>query len=182
MLPIKTKHLEKSHRLVFGFLLAIIGFYLASYTYISNKRQEIFDGMNMKVYEGNEVKEEVEVPDEIKTETPDVKTDEKVVIPTYVPRNNYYIGTISIPKINLKAGFTDMNSKENNVEKNVAIMKTSTYPDVENGNFILAAHSGVGKLAYFNNLYQLGMKDQVTIEYKGKEYLYQIDEVEWQTV
>ena len=173
---------KKSQGLVFGFFLFCIGFYLVTYSYISNKRQEIFDEMNMKVYEKQTevVKtEEIEVPEidsvdsSLEEETTVDIADDGVVAPTYKDSANY-IGTISISKIQLKAGFVSMNSKENDVDKHVAIMPTSTYPDVPLGNFILAAHSGRGKIAYFNDLYRLGVGDMVEIEYQGTTYQYQI--------
>ena len=173
---------KKSHCLVFGFFLFCLGLYLFSYSYITNKRQEIFDSMNFKLYEqGNqgESKEEIDVPEITVAEETDNKAvtevieDDGVVAPEYKDNANY-IGTIAIPKINLKAGFVSMDSKENDVDKHVAIMPTSTYPDVASGNFILAAHSGRGKIAYFNDLYQLSVGDTAVIEYQGKNYTYQI--------
>ena len=47
-------------------------------------------------------------------------------------------------------------------------MKESTYPDIANGNFILAGHSGSGKVAFFKNLYKLSQDDEVSIFYQGK--------------
>ena len=169
---------KKSHCLVFGFFLFCLGLCLFSYSYITNKRQEIFDGMNFKLYEQDEkgtTSEEIDVPEiTVADETePQEEIDDGGVVPTYKDNANY-IGTITIPKINLKAGFVSMNSKENDVDKHVAIMPTSTYPDVALGNFILAAHSGRGKIAYFNDLYQLNVGDTATIEYQGKNYTYQI--------
>ena len=120
---------KKSQGLVFGFFLFCIGFYLVTYSYISNKRQEIFDEMNMKVYEKQTevVKtEEIEVPEidsvdsSLEEETTVDIADDGVVAPTYKDSANY-IGTISIPKIQLKAGFVSMNSK--NVIKNLYTVK-----------------------------------------------------------
>ena len=57
---------KKSHCLVFGFFLFCLGLYLFSYSYITNKRQEIFDGMNFKLYEQDEkgtTSEEIDVPE-----------------------------------------------------------------------------------------------------------------------
>ena len=102
---------KKSHCLVFGFFLFCLGLYLFSYSYITNKRQEIFDSMNFKLYEqGNqgESKEEIDVPEITVAEVTDNKEvtevieDDGVVAPEYKDNANY-IGTITIPKINLKA-------------------------------------------------------------------------------
>ena len=135
--------------------------------------------MNFKLYNQKKPSsetEEIQIPEISSVEqesNTSLESETDVIIPQYRDNANY-IGTITIPKINLKAGFVSMESKENNVDKHVAIMPTSTYPDVVNGNFILAAHSGRGKISYFNNLYQLVNGDTVTIEYRGKNYTYQI--------
>lgn len=187
MLQRKNNLNKKSHCLVFGFFLFFLGFYFFSQGYMTNKRQEIFDSMNLKLYhkEENVKSTEVEVPEitsvekesepevEKKVETNEVESKTPVTVEN---KSNTlgYIGTIEIPKIGLEAGFVSMDSKDNQVNKNVSIMPTSTYPDVEFGNFILAAHSGVGKIAYFNNLYQLKLDDTVTITYQGTQYQYKI--------
>ena len=49
-------------------------------------------------------------------------------------------------------------------------------PDITNGIFILASHSGWGRTAYFTNLDKLKIDDSVFIYYKGKKYVYQIIE------
>ena len=46
--------------------------------------------------------------------------------------------------------------------------------DKENGNVILAAHSGTGYLAFFKNLYKLVLGDEAKITYKGYVYTYKI--------
>ncbi len=87
---------------------------------------------------------------------------------------NAYIGTLEIPKINVKKGFVDPSSKYNDISYNVTIIETSVFPDVENGAFILAAHSGSGPLAYFKDLYKLKVGDKAYISYKGVKYTYKI--------
>ena len=39
-------------------------------------------------------------------------------------------------------------------------------PDKENGNVILAGHSGSGRTAFFKNLYKLETDDEVSIFYE----------------
>ena len=51
------------------------------------------------------------------------------------------------------------------------------YIDREKGNFIIAAHSGPGWQAFFNDLYQLTIGDQIYVTYKGKKYTYQLTNV-----
>lgn len=88
--------------------------------------------------------------------------------------NDYYIGNIEIPKINLNKGFTEISSPYNTVSKNVEVVNGSDYPDKKNGNFILAAHSGTSYLAYFKDLYKLGIGDLAYVNYKNKKYTYEI--------
>lgn len=86
----------------------------------------------------------------------------------------YYVGKIVIPKINLAKGFTAMESSLNTIEKNVAIISPSNYPDVENGMFILAAHAGNMWKSFFKNLYQLNVGDVAYIFYNNVKYEYKI--------
>ena len=66
---------------------------------------------------------------------------------------NYY-GVLIIPKINMYLGFYDVNNKNNDVNKNVMLINTN----IKN-TYLLAAHSGIGKLAYFNDLrYKINIK------------------------
>ena len=81
---------------------------------------------------------------------------------------------LEIPNINLKKGLYDIHSKNNTVSKGIQIMKESDMPDVVNGNFILASHSGTGRIAYFNKLNQLKIDDKVYVYYDHIKYTYQI--------
>ena len=47
-------------------------------------------------------------------------------------------------------------------------------PDQENGNVILAAHSGNGRTAFFRNLDKMQIDDTVSIFYNGYEYKYRM--------
>ena len=88
-----------------------------------------------------------------------------------------YIGTIEIPRINLKKGFVSPNSKYNNIEYNVTIIKPSDFPDKKRGSFVLAAHSGTGPKAIFRYLYKVNKKDKIYITYKGVEYTYVVKKI-----
>ena len=87
---------------------------------------------------------------------------------------NKYIAFLEIPSISLKTGLMDKNSKDNTVEKGVEIIKKSDMPDVENGNFILASHSGTSSVSYFNKLNQVKLNDSVNIYYKYNKSVYKI--------
>ncbi len=88
--------------------------------------------------------------------------------------NENYIAVIEIPKINLKEGLYSKNSKLNNVDKNIELLKESDMPDVAKGNMILAGHSGTGRTAFFNNLIELEKEDVVNIYYNNYKYSYKV--------
>ena len=88
--------------------------------------------------------------------------------------NLEYIAVLKIPKINLEKGLVAKNSKYNNIDYEIEILKESDSPDVINGNVILAAHSGTADVSYFNNLDKLKINDEVVILYNGKTYQYKI--------
>ena len=94
-----------------------------------------------------------------------------------IKKDNEKIGKLIINKINLKQNLYKIESKKNNIEENVAIMKESNYPNISNGILILAAHSGTGKIAYFEELDNLELKDNIIIIYKNKKYIYQITKI-----
>lgn len=87
------------------------------------------------------------------------------------------IGYIIIPKINLKRPLYPINSKENTIEKSIAILKESIMPNDNNSILILAAHSGTGKIAYFEQLDQLTINDEIIIKYHNKNYIYQVKDI-----
>lgn len=96
--------------------------------------------------------------------------------PSSIPENSY-IGFLEIDKINLKVGLVSKESKDNHVNKNVEILKPADYPDVVNGNFILAAHSGTSKISYFKHLYKLKLNDIASVYYKEYVYHYKIVDI-----
>ena len=88
--------------------------------------------------------------------------------------NEDFIAILEIPKINLKKGLYDITSSKNNVNKNIEILNGSDYPNIKNGNFILAGHSGTGQYAYFNNLVKLETDDYAYVYYNGIKYSYKL--------
>ena len=88
-----------------------------------------------------------------------------------------YLGVLEIPKIGLKRGFYNIDSRYNDIQYNVAMVKGSTLPDVKNGNLILMAHSGWAAISYFEYLYNLSLGDKAYVTYKGKKYTYKLVKV-----
>lgn len=153
-----------------GVILITFGITLLSNNYIVTKREETFNKMNLSLLE--EIPEllikEEQPPEEIQ-EQPIVQEEKNTII-DYEP----YIAVLKIPKINLERGFYDKTSNLNNVDYNILFHTTSNYPDEENGNVILASHSGNSSISYFKKLYTLEKGDKAYITYKGKEYTYKI--------
>ncbi len=158
---------------VIGTLLIVSGIMILSSNYFNEKLGNAYSHMNSLLLANEEI---VELPDEVDNvdeSTSLIKKEEETKV--YVdPYEKYYIGSLEIPKINLNKGFTSMDSPYNSVNKNIEVVKKSSYPDKEKGNFILAAHSGNSYLAYFRNLYQLTIGDKAYVNYKNKKYTYKI--------
>ncbi len=163
----KLSYIKKNSSLValIGSLITLIGGFFLSYNYIQTKKMIAFDYMNNAIYDGSEII--------IETDNPTLNLDNN--LPAEV--SNDYIGYLSIPKINLKKGFLDLRSSENDVDKNILVVKGSTYPDVDKGNLIIAGHSGTGWKAFFNDLYKLNKNDLVYVSYKDKKYTYKITNI-----
>lgn len=167
----KHKSEQKKYKLAMGILLIVIGFSLLVSNYVNKKIDYAYEYMNNKLFmaESNiEIEEEVEV-DVIEVENlPALEVDEDSLT------SNEYIGTLEIPKISLKRGFVGLNSEYNDVDKNIAIMEGSSFPNVEKGNFILAAHSGPAWNSFFNDLYVLANGDIANVYYKNVKYSYKL--------
>ena len=126
--------------------------------------------MNLLLYD-DEIPERIDDNKQV-TQPEVVKEEKEVKEKKYISYN--YIGKIQIDKINLNRGFLDINSPYNNVSRNVTVIEKSSYPDVENGNLILAAHSGSSQVAYFDDLNKLSNGDNVYVYYKNIKYIYKI--------
>lgn len=97
---------------------------------------------------------------ETKEETPIIQED--------------YVAILEIPKIALQKGLFAKNSPFNNLNNSVQILKDSDNPEEENGNVLLAAHSGYGYNAYFKNLDKVIVNDEVYLTYYGYKYTYKV--------
>ena len=151
---------------IIGSITILIGGFFLSYNYIQSKKVMAFDYISNIFYEQNQ---EIIVSDgeqEVEEEEEDLGEV-----------TNNYIGYLSIPKINLKKGFLDKRSPDNDVEKNILVVEGSSYPTKDKGNLILAGHSGTGWKAFFNDLYKLNKGDQAIVTYKGKTYTYKITNI-----
>lgn len=158
---------------VIGTLLIVSGIMILSSNYFNEKLGNAYSHMNSLLLANDEIVEIPEEVDSIDESTSLIEKEEETKV--YVdPYEKYYIGSLEIPKINFNKGFTSLDSPYNSVNKNIEVVKKSSYPDKEKGNFILAAHSGNSYLAYFRNLYQLTIGDKAYVNYKNKKYTYKI--------
>jgi len=148
------KKLNKKSYIISSFLI-IIGIILIVYENIINLKEENF--IETKIIQHNNNQIEMNQSDKMADE---LKSD--------------YIAILEIPKIKLKKELYNIDNPNNKVDINIEILKES---DIEKGNFILAGHSGVGKTAYFNNLYQLNVGDTINIYYNNSKYTYQIVDI-----
>ena len=169
----KEKQPKTSTVLLFSIIVFILGLYLISYNYLVAKKEKIYSKMNLLLYE-DEIPERIDDNKQV-TEPEVVKEEKEVKEQKNISYN--YIGKIQIDKINLNRGFLDINSPYNNVSRNVTVIEKSSYPDVENGNLILAAHSGNCAICYFDKLYKLALNDKAIVDYNNYKYTYILKDI-----
>ena len=170
--------------IIIMFFIGLTGISLISYDYIESKIRLTFETVNLEINGNKEPKkinknskEEKQIEEEKKEETNNGATENNNNNQTNTKFSSIYFGYIQIPKINLNQGLVPTSSKYNNVNKNIQTIYPSDYPNIENGNLILAAHSGTSKIAYFKNLYLLNTNDQVIILYNNEKYIYNIAKI-----
>lgn len=171
--------ISRSQIIAIGTLFILCGVGIFSSQYLLGKKTDLFELVNMQYYFSQ--LENVD-PVEPETPTPDPETpapepetpDPEPEKPAEPVITESYIAILEIPKIDLKKGIYKIGSKYNTVSRNVAILSPSDYPDVQGGNFVLAAHSGNGYLSFFKNLYKLGNGDYAYIYYNSIKYTYKI--------
>lgn len=88
---------------------------------------------------------------------------------------NNTISILEIPKINLKQQLPEINSSENDVNKNIFVVKEIIFPSTgKTSHIILAAHSGYNKIAFFKRLPELSKDDIINFYYQNKKYTYKV--------
>lgn len=160
MINLRRISKRKSH-LLGGSLLILFGICLFAFPYLYNQYQNKQEELKIEQFF-------------VEEKEPVVSEDDNSTINVSESQTDPFIAVLEIPTIHLKKGLYDINSKNNTVSKGIQIIKESDMPDVVNGNFILASHSGTGRIAYFNNLNQLRIDDQVYVYYDHVKYTYQI--------
>lgn len=183
-----NKKLSHKQITTIGVLCACMGILLLSYNYINTKINYAYDYMNIKLlkseqpelsYDNSEPNNESDSPNPSEQESHVVSNapTKEQQVENDRKSESHYIGTLEIPKLSFTRGFLEKSSTLNNVNKNIAVMSASDYPDTTNGNFIIAGHSGNSSIAFFQYLYQLEKEDIAYVTYKGKKYTYQIKNI-----
>ena len=171
----KEKQPRTSTVLLFSIIVFFFGLYLISYNYLVAKKDKIYSKMNLLLFE-DETPEKID--DNNQANKQQIEKTEEVTEQIEQKKISYnYIGKLQIDKIGLNKGFLDINSPYNNVSRNVTVIKKSSYPDTENGNLILAAHSGNCAICYFDKLYKLALNDKALVEYKNYKYTYILKDI-----
>lgn len=191
-----------SKKIICAVLVIFTGICFMGSTYFNTKKHKVFNDMNELYYEEvisletnieeineeeneliQEKQEEIIIPEEIVEEISETTTKKQETVKTETTKKttkkttqakNIYIGTLKIPTIKLERGFLSVNSKYNNVNRNIYTVPGSDMPDEENGNLMLASHSGNSSISFFKNLYKLKLADDVYLNYNGKEYHYKV--------
>ena len=156
---------NKSWLIIIGSLIFLIGLVFVSYDYLSNKNADKQDEELLEEFYNNE-EENIEST-EIPQEKEEVKEQVKI----------NYIAVLKIPKINLERGLVDPNSYLNNVKYNLQWIDGTSMPDEENGNVIIAGHSGSARISYFRKLDKLVIGDDIFLVYKNTEYKYKVVDI-----
>lgn len=168
------KHIRKSQLLFIGSFLVFIGIITLSYNHLVFLKDQVFANMKIAMLDLENVPN-----DDLHGEV-DIPEVENVSDGTVYQQNEKeidygrYAGVLEIPKISLKRGFYNTDSKYNNIEHNVSMITGSSMPDVPNGNLMLMAHSGDAYISFFAYLYRLKIGDSAYVTYQGNKYRYQI--------
>ena len=168
------KHIRKSQLLFIGSFLVFIGIITLSYNHLVFLKDQVFANMKIAMVDLENVPN-----DDLQGEV-DIPEVENVSDGTVYQQNekeidySRYAGVLEIPKISLKRGFYNTDSKYNNIEHNVSMITGSSMPDVPNGNLMLMAHSGDAYISFFAYLYRLKIGDSAYVTYQGNKYRYQI--------
>ena len=151
-----------------GLVLVILGhYYFCSYVLsevhdMNNNEPRV--NVTIQGDDKSNKKSEAKQTETLKSEALKVTNDEK-------------LGVIEIPKINLKRYLYKVDAYQNNVNKNIEVLKSSDMPDVKDGNLILAGHNGNTSVGHFRNLHNLSLGDDIIVNYKGKSYNYEVSKI-----
>ena len=178
LLKVSNK-VKKSHVLLVGSFLIFMGILSLLWNYFLRMRDEVYSDMKIAMMDEVPISTTVSVDsNSISDVIEDVPIVQNVAstdsMNHYVVDYSKYLGVLEIPKIGLKRGFYNIDSKYNNIQYNVTLLEGSSMPDVDGGNLVLVAHSGDAYISYFSNLYRLNVGDIVFVTYGGIKYAYHV--------
>jgi len=169
--------MSRNLKIIFSFIILLVGLTIFASEYFNSKKIKVYDYMNELYYQ-----EEIDVADvdevnELEENKNNEENSSNDTSYNVIENKSVYIGYLIIPEINFKKGFTEKSSKYNTVSMNIEILNASNYPDEENGNVILAGHSGNSSVSFFKNLYKINNGSLVYIEYNNMVYTYKITNI-----
>ena len=153
------KRRENKLIIILSILLILFGIGTLLYSFKDDFKTKVKEKNALEEFYKNEETEEIVNT----TIEPDIKTD------LY-----QYVAVLKIPKINLEKGIVGKNSIFNSVNYGIEMIGESDYPDVTNGDVILAAHNGSSSISFFRNLYKLERGDEAHLDYNYKTYKYKL--------
>ena len=153
-----------------GIIFILIGVLIILLYYLYNISLDIKNDDYM-----NDYIEQTSIEIETTEDSEDIQEEQREEIKTQTNYNIPYTAILEIPKISLKRGVVDSTKNFKSINYAISVDNSSQYPN-EKGNFILYAHSGNSSIAYFKNLYNVQMNDDVFVYYNGVKYHYIIYE------
>ena len=164
--------------IVASVMLIIVGIGFLLNNFINDERNQVYSEINMSILKDKEESENVNI-DFVDEEADEEETSTSIEEENQTNIDNsqvyeYYIATLEIPKIDFSRGFYDKSSSLNKLYTNIKMLNESSYPDEDNGNVIIAGHSGNYFNSYFGNLWKLSIGDVAYINYKNIKYEYKI--------
>lgn len=149
--------------IILGFMLIIISLILLISRYCYHEEKKANDKKQVDDYLNYTTVDKVE-PNEVISED---DNNDKVAA--------NYVAALEIPAIELRRGLLNRDDPNNNVNKNIYMLKDTVLPDESDvSHIILASHSGNSYISYFKNLYKVDINDEVYFYYKNTKYVYSI--------
>src|SRR5574344_2517562 len=100
---------KRNVSIIIGVLIISAGIAIICSTYYKTKKNEVFDEMNELYYEQvvalEENIDEIDTPEVTSEVTPKEEETTKAKTEVIIDDNNYYVGYLRIPNVNLKRGF-----------------------------------------------------------------------------
>lgn len=160
----------KNAKILLSILFTLIGLFMIFYSYFAGVKNNVFNKKNIELLEQQVlITESIDEVNEEDFDNTTVDLEDMVD----ADRVDAYIGYLSVPDVDIKRGFVNINSKYNSVGYNVMLIEGSKMPDQDKGNLILAAHRGNSSVSFFDKLYKLKDNAKAYITYQGKVYEYE---------